>query len=506
MTADLKQGGTRNRRRVIAAAVAVSLLCVMAAFLFRFEGTGARGNGATVGEKVATLRSERTGLQARSDGEARVGLLSAYRVASLLTDALAARYEADAEMPFDSLPEVRQQSFGEVERLNVELAGALGRRSEAARREAGKVAERAAARLDQMAALHGAPVVLSYTPRFVPPRRSAGEITLAPGASSGPAPQDGALRLGTSSQPANADGAPAVASTVPRYAPDFAASGPDEPSVEVEIVGTHLSSPGLPLPVLTLGTWRGEATLAPERLRFTVPRSAFASDPARTTFAAGSLIIRRGSRTATLQLLFTVLPDRPGSFALDQKVRTVETEANTLVSPEILVRAPAGETRSVRRCFDPPPGWRFDKQRRRVVVVERLGWVDDIADATLNNGAVEFAPDEKASQICVTVVARPVTKAARTATIGRFETTLVRDQTVEQVVKSGIRALDWSEPGRVALAPGIVEWKLYVRLFDEIDREFDAVAPAGVPFLRIDRDADGKWLIIRADPKAEPRG
>jgi len=27
-----------------------------------------------------------------------------------------------------------------------------------------------------------------------------------------------------------------------------------------------------------------------------------------------------------------------------------------------------------------------------------------------------------------------------------------------------------------------------------------------VPFLRIDRDADGKWLIIRAEPKAEPRG
>ena len=47
--------------------------------------------------------------------------------------------------------------------------------------------------------------------------------------------------------------------------------------------------------------------------------------------------------------------------------------------------------------------------------------------------------------------AKPVTKAARTATIGRFEATLVRDRAEDRVVQSGIRALDWREAVRRTL-------------------------------------------------------
>ncbi len=158
----------------------------------------------------------------------------------------------------------------------------------------------------------------------------------------------------------------------------------------------------------------------------------------------------------------------------------------------------------MRRCFDPPAGWRFDKQSRRLVVVERLGWLDDIGDPTLNGGLVEFAGDEKADQICLVVTAKPVTKAARTATIGRFEATLVRDQAEDRAVKSGVRALDWREAVRVPLEPGTVEWKLYLRLFDELDREADNAVPTGVPFLHVTTEADGKALVLRADPTAEP--
>jgi hypothetical protein len=205
-----------------------------------------------------------------------------------------------------------------------------------------------------------------------------------------------------------------------------------------------------------------------------------------------------------VELLFVVLPDRPGSFALDQKARTMVPESNTLVSPEILTRAPAGETRSVRRCFDPPAGWRFDKQSRRVVVLERLGWLDDIGDPTLNGGSVEFASDEGAGQICVVVTATPVTKAARTATIGRFEATLVRDRPEDRVIQSGVRALDWREAVRVPIEPGMVEWKLYLHLFDEIDREFDGTVSASLPFLHVAMAADGRALVLKADPAAEP--
>src|SRR5260370_36542607 len=114
-------------------------------------------------------------------------------------------------------------------------------------------------------------------------------------------------------------------------------------------------------------------------------------------------------------------------------------ESNTLVSPEILARAPAGETRTVRRCFDPPAGWRFDEQSRRVVVVERLGWLDDIGDPTLNGGSVEFASDKGADQICVVGTAKPVTKAARTGTIGRFRAPMVGDCVRDPPLPRGVR-------------------------------------------------------------------
>jgi hypothetical protein len=491
-------------RRVLAAAALLVVALATAVYLFMREE--APGIGPTVGEKIAALTAERATLQARADGQARIALLSAYRAASLLTDALAARFEADADRPFDRLPAGRRQLFAEVDALNDALRDALERPGDGARMAAAKAAGRATGQLDRLAGLDAAPLVLSFTPRFVPPRRATGELTIAPSAP-GAAPKDEALRLNPSSRQSDgrSGASPAPpAPTVPRYAPDFAASGDEDPPVQVEIVGLHLASPGGPPAVLTVGAWRGAAVVAPERLRFAVPRAAFATDATRTTFAVGTLSVRRAARTATFQLLFTVLPDRPGSFALDQRVQTTTSEANTLVSPEILSRAPAGETRTVRRCFDPPAGWRFDKERRRVVIVERLGWQDDFADPTLNGGSVEFVPEDEPGQICVAVIARPATRTARTATIGRFEATLLHDRPVERVVKSGIRALDWREPARVPIEPGMTEWKLYVRLFDEIDREFDATTPAATAFLRVTRDADGRTLVLQADPAAEP--
>jgi len=303
---------------------------------------------------------------------------------------------------------------------------------------------------------------------------------------------------------------------VPRYGPSFVAAAAgnaskgsastDDPPVAVEIAAVQFDDADA-APALTVGGWRGTASVSPLRLRFAVPRSAFATDAERTTFVTGLLSVRRHGRTETFQLPFVVLPDHPGSVAVDQKVLKMVPESKTLVSPEILARADAGKSTAVRRCFDPPPGWRFDKTQRRVVTVERLGWVDDVSDSTVNAGTVEFAANEKPSQICVVVTARPATKEGRTATIGRFEATLVHDTAQETVVQSGVRALDWNEALRLPIDPDAAEGKLYLRLLGEIDREFTlgkGPLPDGVPFLRIGRADGGKTLVLRADWTAAP--
>lgn len=502
MTAGPTRTDLQRKWRALAAAVVLGV--VFAAGLLWPLYENATTAGPTVGEKLITLRTDRAALQARADGVARVELLHALRVAGLLTDALIVRDESHRERAFDRLPERRRQAFAALDALNDALRDALERPGEGARLAVAQVAAQAMSEIERFAAAGDGPVVLSYTPRFVPPRQATAELSLPPGQSVPPL-AEGALRLDQRRDRAEGSTQP----TVPRYVPPFAAPSGEDPPVEVEVVGLHLAAGRSTAPVLMIGDWRGEAIVTPERLRFSVPRSVFATDATRTRFTTGSLALRHASRTVTFQLLFSVLPDRPGSFAFDQKVRTTELETNTQVSPEILARAPAGETRTVRRCFDPPPGWRFDTEKRRVVIVERLGWVDDTPDETMNAGAVEFVTPDSPNQICLAVIAKPVNKEARTATIGRFETTLVRDKPVERVVQSGIRALDWHEPARLAIEPGMTEWKLYLRLLDEIDREFGGKAnagapPSGIPFLRITIEDDGRMLVLQADPTVGP--
>ena len=491
-------------RWIVGAALVVGALVVASAIGLPYLRDTAPGGGPTVGEKLGTLRAERAALQARADGEARIGLLESFRVASLLTDALAARGEADRERAFDRLPADRRQAYAAADALNGALKDALGRPGAGARQLAAAAARPAGEALERLAGTGDFPVVLQFTPRFVPPRRATGELTLAPRIPAA-RPSAVAVPLGTGGGPSGAPaGASAGAPTVPRYAPAFATASDDDPFVPIEIVGLRLTQDGGTPPTLTVGSWRGEAVVTPERLRFAVPRAAFATEAARTVFVTASLALRREGRTATFDLVFTVLPDRPGSFALDQKVRVTVPESRTLVSPEILARGGPGQTRTVHRCFDPPAEWRFDPEKRRVVVVEKLASQDDIPDQTLNAGTVEFAADGAPGQICVVVTAKPATKTAKTATIGRFEATLLRDRTEEQTVQSGVRALDWREAARVPLDPAGVTWKLYVRLFDEIDREYDGKLAADVPFLHVTADAEGNALVLQADPSFEP--
>lgn len=496
-----------DRRRKVAVVVWVLLATlvatvVVAAYLLMVERPPIQG--PTVGEKLTALQTERAALQARADGEARIDLVTPFRVASLMSDALAVRYGGDRELALAALAPPRRRIFSDVDALNAALRAAWARPGEGARLAARAAAKPVQAALDRLAG-DGAPLVLQFTPRFVPPRRGAAALNLAPEPAAVPPSR---IKLPAASDGMDAADQPDVP-LVPRYAPDFAATASADPPVEIEITALGLDHGGAP-PVLTIGDWHGPARLSPLRLHFSVPRSAFATGATRTDFVNGSLSSRRDGHIETFDLLFVVLPDEPGSFALDQRVQTTVPEANTLVSPEILARAEAGKTNVVRRCFDPPPGQHFDKSQRRVVEVERLGWLGDASDPTLNDGSVAFAPNEPPNQICIVVTARPVTREARTATIGRFEATLVRDRLDEKAVKSGVRALDWREAVRIPLEPSAVEWRLYLRLFGEINRTFDqplngtAPLPDGLPFLHISRDADGKNLILRADPTAAP--
>ena len=107
--------------------------------------------------------------------------------------------------------------------------------------------------------------------------------------------------------------------------------------------GRICASAGGPPPVLSIGAWRGQATVSPERLRFSVPRAAFVTDARRTSFAAAALLhparlahgavpaaVHRAARPAGFVRF------RPAGARDDAGIRT------PWCAPEILSRAPAG--------------------------------------------------------------------------------------------------------------------------------------------------------------------
>src|SRR6185295_11993148 len=64
----------------------------------------------TAGERLAVLKAERAGLQARAEGEGRIVLIAPLRVASLLLDALTVRGEEPGQA-LDRLSMPRRQAF-----------------------------------------------------------------------------------------------------------------------------------------------------------------------------------------------------------------------------------------------------------------------------------------------------------------------------------------------------------------------------------------------------------
>src|SRR5438094_8768759 len=99
---------TAGGRRLSWILAAVAVLCVaLVAGAILFERNSPIGSGQTQYEKISTIKAERARLQARAGAEAKIGLLPALRIASLLTDALAARGDNEEGRMLNQLPAIR---------------------------------------------------------------------------------------------------------------------------------------------------------------------------------------------------------------------------------------------------------------------------------------------------------------------------------------------------------------------------------------------------------------
>ncbi len=216
------------------------------------------------------------------------------------------------------------------------------RPGEGARLVAGTAAERARAALERLAGIDELPLVLQFTPRFVPPRRATGELTLDAGsAASGRSAPEGPLHLG----PAGTARVRACRSDRAALCADLRRRGRHDPPVAIEVVGLHLSPDGAPPPVLASAT--GAARRPWRRSGCTFPCPAALSRPrplARLRDRRAELAPR--VRERQLELLFSCCQT---ARARSRSTRRCVSRAG-IAHPGIARDAgarPAGETRWV---------------------------------------------------------------------------------------------------------------------------------------------------------------
>ena len=131
------------------------------------------------------------------------------------------RYDADGERILASLPAVGQSAFNQAATFNATIKEALDRPGEGARLAVQTAALDARAALERLAEGDDTPFVLAITPRFVPPRRGAAELTLAPRPPP-VLPEDRVLRLDAPRPP----GGGTTGAVMPRYVPDLSLPRP----------------------------------------------------------------------------------------------------------------------------------------------------------------------------------------------------------------------------------------------------------------------------------------
>jgi hypothetical protein len=127
MTAGSPASGSLWTRTLVLLSLAVVLVTSAALAYAQSSEDRSVPPPPTIAEKLVILQAERAELQVRADSLARIEMLSSFRAASLLFDALASRYEAEREQPFDRLPATRREMFARLEAVNAALRAAIDR-------------------------------------------------------------------------------------------------------------------------------------------------------------------------------------------------------------------------------------------------------------------------------------------------------------------------------------------------------------------------------------------
>src|SRR3954470_1840835 len=121
------------------------------------------GGEPGIDERLVRLRSERSALQARADGAARLALFQPMRIARPLTDAPALREAAD-DRSVDELPAPRRRAVAALVSLNDAVKEAMVLPGDGAVARAQEAAGRADRALEALAT-DDQPLVLQVAPR-----------------------------------------------------------------------------------------------------------------------------------------------------------------------------------------------------------------------------------------------------------------------------------------------------------------------------------------------------
>jgi hypothetical protein len=368
--------------------------------------------------------------------EARVTLIAALQSAELLASHLGVEYGKAVKVTFDELDDQQQKMFQDMFVLIDDLKASLDEPAEHARR----IADNWSALLGRAVYWAKKPLVTGYSPRFIPPASI-------------------------------------------------------QPEVVVTVHGVKLHSDKGKPPRLKIGSAEfPRATHIEGAISFIVPRSAFPSDPGRRTqltsatllidFEDSSLPLVSSTSTAQYGMLFTVVPEKLGSFVVDTIVAEEVVSRRTIRSKSPMKATVTGGTHEVRDCVYAGDDT-FDLATARVEELDRKGQRHRNTSPSINIGTLELTTVTP-KQICAKVSARVGCKECSAETVGEIVVDLlVRRKVQTQKAAQPPIELDWKRDAFIRITPNAVSELVIVNLFEDLSYTTSSKQRRDLTFLQV---------------------
>lgn len=405
--------------------------------------------GDSVKSIISAFQNAMAGLIAQAGTETRVSMVRAFQLSDALIHSLSAAYADNLNITFDQLDDQQKKAFTDTRRLLLDIEQAVAKPTA----QMTNTVDRFTAVLADLGSWTKKPMITAYFPSYIGPTSLVQDVM-------------------------------------------------------VTATGFRLQDAEYGNPKLFIGNKEFPSSqLTDVSVGFVIPRTAFKSAKSGTAIESATVKLFRkpdkmfgGTREIEFQLMFTVLPETLGSFAVSTVERVERTDIMDYASaPPLTATIYGGGIVPSSQCYHPPSGYKFEVGTASAVETARTGLKHKNTSPSINIGTVSLDPEHAATpeRICIKVTAATGCKECAGSTSGRLEAKVVKRYYDDVRRESGHKPLGWNSDERIPIPNNANVESITVKLFGDVTKMGSPTSPPNIPFVSFDYDPRSQSIFLR---------